>query len=63
MEAKMAQNKTPRPFGIQFLEAPSKDDLAHVNGGHHKKKQPPKFHSMDIMVPLPGSGGTTHTNT
>jgi hypothetical protein len=56
-----------QPFGIRFLEVPTKGELLAANGGmRYRRSAPgkgpamPPLHSMDIIAtPVLGGGGLT----
>jgi len=50
---KNQKKESAKPFGIRFLEQPSRDELLQVSGGRHHKHV---FHSMDIIGHTPSGG-------
>jgi len=56
---KKDQKSPVKPFGIQFLETPSEQELKEVNGGRVSLGGGTRLHSMDIFR----SHGVWHYNT
>jgi hypothetical protein len=47
---KNEKKDAPKPFGLNFLETPTEDELKRANGGVKTISGPPRFHSMDIIL-------------